>query len=75
MEREEWLTRCTARYETRAGLHLKQARELAEIALDALFECAPEVLDQEQIPGFLDANGPEDEADGDMDCWDDDGEE
>jgi len=74
MEREEWLMRCAARYETRAGLHLKQAQELAEIALAGLFECAPEVLAPEQIPGFLDANGPEDEADDDMDCWDDDGE-
>lgn len=74
MEREEWLRRCAARYETRAGLHLKQAQELAEIALDGLFDCEPEALSPEQVSGFLDANRPEDEADGDMDCWDNDGE-
>ncbi len=60
MDREEWLTRCAARYETRAGLHLNVARELAEIALDS-------------VDGDL-SQCPEDGADADMDEWTDDGE-
>jgi hypothetical protein len=62
MDKETWITRCAGRYETRAGLHLKQARELAEIALE-----------EDKDGDFSDT--PEDAADEDMNCWDDDGEE
>ncbi len=62
MTNEEWLMRCAARYEARAGLHLTQARGLAEISLDA-----------DEDGDF--ADDPERAADEDMDCWTDDGEE
>ena len=61
MDKETWLTRCAARYETRAGLHLKQARELAEIAL------AEEI----SAGRGLDAD-PEASADADLECWEND---
>ena len=58
MEREEWLNKCAAQYETRAGLDSTEARELAEIALQA-----------EIYAGTgLDAD-PEECADEDMDNW------
>jgi len=76
MTREEWLTRCAARYEERAGLHLKPARDFAEIALQGLIDTSePAGLQPEDEAAFLDANSPEEEADGDMDCWTDDGDE
>lgn len=61
MDREEWLMRCAARYETVAGLHLKQARELAEIALEEEISAGPGL-----------SSDPEASADADLECWDND---
>ncbi len=58
MNKEEWLTRCAARFATRGGLHLKQARDFAEAAL-------------ENLNGDLTEN-PEEAADEDMSYWTDD---
>ena len=55
MDKEEWLTKCAARFETRGGLHLKQARGFAEAAL-------------ENLDGDLTEN-PEEAADEDMTRW------
>ena len=61
MDREEWITRCAARFETRGGLHLIEARGFAEAALENLNDDT--------------AESPEDAADEDMSCWTDDGED
>lgn len=61
MDKETWLTRCAARYETRAGLHLNQARSLANLALE-----------EDEHGDF--ADDPEGAADEDMSYWTDDGE-
>jgi hypothetical protein len=58
MEREEWLTRCAARYEACSGLTKEQARDCAEIALD------------EEISAGTGLNAdPEASADADLECW------
>lgn len=61
MDREEWLARCAARYESLGGLTASQALEAAAVALDAYEE------------GDF-TEDPEDAADADMECWDDDGD-
>ncbi len=55
MDKEGWLTKCAARFETRGGLPLKQARDFAESAL-------------ENLDGDLTEN-PEEAADEDMTRW------
>lgn len=57
MDKEEWLTRCAARFETRAGLSLELARSFAEVSLEI-------------VDGDLTEN-PEDAADEEMNCWTD----
>lgn len=61
MNREEWLTRCAARFEVRAGMHLTEARGFAEAVLENLNDDTSE--------------SPEEAADEDMSCWTDDGYE
>lgn len=60
MDKEEWLTTCAARFETRAGLNLELARSFAEASLEV-------------VDGDLTEN-PEDAADEEMSCWTDDGD-
>lgn len=55
MDKEEWLMKCAARFETLGGLHIKQARDFAEAAL-------------ENLDGDLTEN-PEEAADEDMTRW------
>jgi hypothetical protein len=69
MDEEEWLKRCAARYIDRAGMDPVSARAWADISLQGLFDTTPEVVSPDKMPGFLDDNSPEDEADADMDCW------
>lgn len=61
MDREEWLERCAARYESRGGLTSSEALEAATVALEA-----------DEDGDFTD--DPEAAADADMACWDDDGD-
>ena len=42
-DREIWVARCAAQYEKRGGLHLKPARQLAEIAFECDEDLVPEV--------------------------------
>ena len=63
MDQEEWITRCAAQYMKRGGLTQDQANEAAEALL---FE-----LGDYTKYGY----SPEDDANGDMDCWTDDGGE
>jgi len=64
MTKEEWKLRCAAQYMKRAGLTQEQANEVAE----ATFES------QGGEFSTLSDYDPEQCADDDMDCWDDDGE-
>lgn len=57
MDKEEWIRRCAARYEERAGLHCLQACDIAEACL-------------ENLDGDLTEN-PEDAADEDLSYWHD----
>lgn len=62
LTREEWISRCAKRYTERAGLDDVLARSCAEICRELIEE------DPESYAG----ESPEDMADGDMDCWDND---
>ena len=64
MTKGEWIARCAARYQERAGLTQEQAREAAEACFDA----------ESREPGSEFSEVPEDCADEDMSCWTDDGE-
>lgn len=65
MDEEQWLTRCAARYETRALVHLNVARGFARATL--------EVAKEDDWEYYRDK--PEEAADEDMSHWDDDGEQ
>ncbi|MDB5814012.1 MAG: hypothetical protein JWN23_1129 [Rhodocyclales bacterium] len=60
IEKEEWIARCKAQYAKRAGLTENEAQACAEVSFD-------EDGDDDDVT-------PEEAADNDMDCWDDDGE-
>ena len=66
MTKDEWIARCAARYQERAGLTPYQA----EIAAKACFDAESEGSDF----AFSEAveYRPEDCADEDMSCWTDD---
>lgn len=55
MTKEEWITACAARFETRGGLHVREARDFAEACL-------------ENIDGDL-ITDPVEAADEDMTRW------
>ena len=57
MDKEEWLTKCAARFEARGGLNLEKARYFAEASLENL--------------DFDLTEDPEDAADEEMSCWTD----
>lgn len=57
MTKEEWLARCAARYQTRAGMETTEAMQAAAASL-------------ENLDGDLTEN-PEDAADEDLTCWHD----
>lgn len=59
-EKEEWITRCKAQFVKRAALDDGQAQVCAEVAYD----------NEEDFNLYT----PEESADNEMDCWDDDGE-
>lgn len=55
--KNEWLTRCAARYQQRAGMDADEARQAAESSLENLDDDLTE--------------NPEDAADEDFTCWQD----
>lgn len=69
MTKDEWISRCAARYQERAGLASEQAKEAAEACFDA--ESGEPGFELSELVGYR----PEDSADEDMNCWTDDGEE
>lgn len=62
LTKDEWLARCAKRYMERAGLDETMARTCADICR--------EILDAD--PESYEGESPEDMADGDMGCWDND---
>jgi len=60
LPKAEWVDRCAARYVERSKIELAQAKELAEENYTASKDF------------WADEESPEDAADNDMDCWDDD---
>lgn len=58
MNKKKWLKRCTARYESKAGLSRKRAREFANAVWDS-------------GNTLNDYDSPEQAADEDMSCWKD----
>lgn len=59
---EEWKRQCAARYMDRAGVEERVAMQMAETAWE---EAA---TDRDNLPT------PQEAADADMDCWEDDGD-
>ena len=66
MTREEWKARCAAQYMKRAGLTQEQANEAAKANYES--------QENGEFSESADYR-PEQCADDDMDCWDDDKEE
>lgn len=66
MERDEWQARCAARYKTVAGLNDVAAMQAAEATAD--------VEHEEHGASAIAWTPPEEAADEDMACWDDDGD-
>lgn len=62
---EEWQRRCAARYMERGGVLEHAAMDMAR----ATWECVNEGVKP------ADVVGPEEAADDDMACWEDDGDE
>lgn len=69
MTKDEWISRCAARYQDRAGLTPEQAKDAAEACFDA--ESMELGFEFSEVAEYC----PEDCADNDMSCWTDDGEE
>lgn len=60
IEKQEWIARCKAQFVKRAGLDDGQAQTCAEVVYDNEAD--------------FDLTTPEESADNEMGCWDDDGE-
>lgn len=57
MDKNEWMARCAARYQQRAGMEAGEAMQAAEASLENLGNDLTE--------------NPEDAADEDLTCWQD----
>ena len=66
MTKDEWIARCAARYQERAGMTPEQANEAAK----ACFEAESGETEFSEAVEYR----PEDCADEDMSCWTDDGD-
>lgn len=70
MTKDEWITRCAARYRQRAGLTIESSRELAEACFEAE-SCGDPGFEFSELIEYW----PEDCADEDMSRWTADGDD